>query len=63
MKMMLIDLPCGNCKHIRPKKDGWIPVCDAFPERIPRENLYYKNIEELKLCNNNIGYEPKDKAL
>jgi hypothetical protein len=62
--MTLIDLPCDNCKHIQPnKKDGWIPVCDAFPEGIPNENLLYKDIEELKVCNNNIGYEPKDKAL
>ena len=57
---MTIDIPCGNCKHIRPNKDGWICVCDAFPDSIPDENLLYKNISELKECNNGIGYEPKE---
>lgn len=62
--MTLIDLPCGNCKHIHSvKKDGWIPVCDAFPDGIPGENLLYKTIDELKECNNGIGYEPKENRI
>lgn len=58
---MIVGIPCGNCKHIRPNKDGWQCVCDAFPDGIPDDNLFYKSEEELlemKVCNNGIGYEP-----
>lgn len=62
--MTIVDIPCGKCKHIKQiKKDGWIPCCDAFPDGIPNENLLYKDIPELKECNNGIGYEPKENNL
>ena len=37
---MIVGIPCGNCKHIRPNKDGWQCVCDAFPDGIPDDNLF-----------------------
>ena len=51
---------CGNCKHIRPLIDGWLDCCDAFPEGIPID-FDYSSTKKKKICNNGIGYEPKEK--
>ena len=54
--MILVGFDCSNCIHKRPKKDGWICACDAFPEGIPYE-VYYGKPSELAECNDGIKYE------
>lgn len=48
---------CGYCKHILPDIDGWIPACEAFPEGIPDEILFYADVTKLPECNNGIKFE------
>ena len=45
---------CCDCKHYKGLKDGWIMLCDAFPEGIPPKGNYDPKV------NNNINYEKKD---
>jgi len=56
--MICIDYPCDRCKYKRPNIDGWKCVCDAFPQGIPKEHIFEKNIVKLKECNNGMGYDP-----
>lgn len=50
---------CGYCKHIRPKKDGWIPCCDAFPDGIPHEYLFnHMDIAKIEECAPGFHFEP-----
>ena len=56
--MICVGYPCDNCIHQREKIDGWKCACDAFPDGTPFE-IYKKNVEELKECNNGIGYVAK----
>lgn len=61
--MICVDYPCFNCKHIRDNihtQEGIKCACDAFIDGIPVDNLLYKSVEELKECNNGIGYVPKE---
>ncbi len=56
--MLCIGYACDECKHQLPNKDGWICVCEAFPDRIPNEIIFGKP-KDLPECNNGIGFEPK----
>lgn len=50
---------CINCKHKRPKLDGWRSCCDAFPTGKPIDfNYGIENIN--KECNDGVKYEPID---
>ena len=58
--MICVD-DCGTCIHQRPLKDGWRFVCDAFPEGAPQD-FDYSKVRENGVCNNGIGYEPKEQS-
>ena len=60
--MICVDYPCDNCIHKRANIDGWKCACDAYPEGIPTEVILYTDVSKTKECNNNIGYESKNKA-
>ncbi len=49
---------CDNCANCRGLKNG-IFVCDAFPDGV-RYDHAFKDLEELKECNNGIDYKPKE---
>ena len=62
--MICVGGICDTCNNIRENKDGWIPVCSAFPEGIPKDYLNEKiKKEERTECNNGIGYEPNQEML
>ena len=52
---------CGECKHLRSNRDGWIMNCDAFPDEIPDKYVFELNPKEIEECNNGIKFEPKEK--
>lgn len=58
--MICIGYACDSCKHQRENIDGWNCACDAFPDGIPSKWALYKTAEEMKVCNNGIGYEKKE---
>ena len=51
---------CDYCKNCTGFKNGH-GICTAFPNGIPYDHMD-KEIDELKECNNGIGYEPKTKV-
>lgn len=61
--MILISTPnrsCGYCKHILPKKDGWIPACEAFPDGIPDKIVFSADVTVFPECNNGMKFELDD---
>lgn len=58
--MILVDMPCDKCIHLRPNIDGWNCACDAFPTGIPDKYLFELDVTQLPECNNGIGYEEKN---
>jgi hypothetical protein len=56
--MIIVGNACSKCIHKRDNINGWICACDAFPEGIPDGVLFWKNMQNVKECNNGIGYEP-----
>lgn len=56
---MIIFYDCDNCKNCKKViKDRYF--CTAFPDGIPFEHLE-KNVKNLKICSNGIGFEPINK--
>lgn len=55
---MISVSPCSNCKHKR-EKIGFQMACDAFPDGMPYD-FNDDIVEEIKECNNGIGYEESD---
>ena len=47
---------CAWCKHYRGLRDGWKPMCDAFPEGISCDF----EADEDKGCYEDIGFEVKE---
>lgn len=50
---------CDKCKHRTGFKKGYTH-CDAFPDGVPYEHMY-KDVRNMKECNNGIGFEPVEK--
>ena len=49
---------CDECKN----KIGFAKgdaLCKAFPDGVPYEHMD-KDLKKLKLCNNGIGFEPRE---
>ena len=56
--MIYVDWACDKCANRIGMKDGWKPICKAFPDGIPVEMLN-TDPAKLKECNNGIGFEPE----
>ena len=37
---------CNKCKHYKGLVDGWKMVCDAFPDGIPEEIFFGRNLHK-----------------
>ncbi len=48
---------CDTCKHLKGTKDGWLPVCEAYPNGIPDE---FEGSEVL--CSGKYRYEDKNES-
>lgn len=50
---------CGLCVHRGKSKDGWPPICEAYPEGLPEEFLSGDtNVERLSQCAPGFCFEP-----
>ena len=48
---------CGWCEHYKGKKDGWLPICEAYPDGIhAKDNV---SVIEGEMCNGTIGFSVK----
>ena len=56
---MIIFYGCDFCKHCTGMKKGH-PVCEAFPNGVAYDHMD-KDLQNLKECNNGIGFEPREK--
>lgn len=48
---------CDTCKHLKGTKDGWLPVCEAYPNGIPDK---FEGSEVL--CSGKYRYEDKNES-
>lgn len=59
--MICVDYFCDKCKYeSKELKDGWIPVCKAYPDGIPDEKMFCSDVKILADCGNGYKYTPKE---
>lgn len=55
---MVVITKCDMCIHkLKDLKDGWRMCCKAFPDGIPSDYIFKKDVEQLDECNNGIKFE------